>query len=204
MLRSSTAMVTLVQQAPGQNKWLLLAIMWLIASCSTTEDSRDIYYDASTVLVKTKGGITFINDVRASGVLFSRDAAGDTISFINYFNGKEEGWSKFYYAKGKPKAFRYYLNGWKEGEHAGWFENGTRQFIYHFKNDKFHGNQKEWLANGQIYSDQNYDEGAERGSQKIWYADGTIKTNYVIKNNRRYGLLGTKNCINTVDSVFVR
>jgi antitoxin component YwqK of YwqJK toxin-antitoxin module len=155
-------------------------------------------------LVKTKGGITFINDVRASGVLFSLDAIGDTVSFINYFNGKEEGWSKFYYGKGKPKAFRYYVNGWKEGEHKGWFENGERQFIYHFKNDKFQGNQKEWLASGQIYSDQNYEEGAESGSQKIWYADGTIKTNYVIKNNRRYGLLGTKNCVNTVDSVFVR
>ena len=25
--------------------------------------------------------------------------------------------------------------------------------------------------------------------------------NYVIKNNRRYGLLGTKNCINVSDSI---
>jgi antitoxin component YwqK of YwqJK toxin-antitoxin module len=197
--------VTLARQEPGPNKWLLFFVFTaLLISCNGRFETPLVYYDDSKVAVKTKKGITYISDIPASGLLFSLDVNGDTVSVISYRNGKEDGWSKFYYGKGKPKALRYYVDGWKEGEHLGWFESGRKQFIYHFKNDKFDGNQKEWLASGQIYSDQNYNEGAESGSQKIWYADGTIKTNYIIKNNRRYGLLGTKNCVNTVDSVFVR
>jgi antitoxin component YwqK of YwqJK toxin-antitoxin module len=99
---------------------------------------------------------------------------------------------------------RYSENGWKEGEHTGWFENGQKQFVYHFTNDMFDGNQKEWLSNGTLYSDLNYEKGEESGSQRIWYTNGRIKTNYIIKNNRRYGLLGTKNCVNSSDSVFVK
>ena len=48
----------------------------------------------------------------------------------------------------------------------------------------------------------NYKMGREFGSQKVWYLDGKIKSNYIIKNNRRYGLLGTKNCTNVSEEVF--
>ena len=47
----------------------------------------------------------------------------------------------------------------------------------------------------------NYKNGYEHGQQKIWYPDGRIKSNYIIKNGRRYGLLGIKNCINVSDSI---
>ena len=38
----------------------------------------------------------------------------------------------------------------------------------------------------------NYVNGYESGSQKLWFNNGEVKSNYVIKNNRRYGLLGLK------------
>ena len=47
-----------------------------------------------------------------------------------------------------------------------------------------------------------YENGYEKGVQKIWWPDGRIKSNYIIKNNRRYGLLGVKNCVNVSDSIF--
>ena len=37
--------------------------------------------------------------------------------------------------------------------------------------------------------------------QQFWYNDGEIKSNYIIKNKRRYGLLGTKNCVNVSNSI---
>ena len=46
-----------------------------------------------------------------------------------------------------------------------------------------------------------YYKGYESGGQKVWYPNGLIKSNYIMKNGRRYGLLGTKNCINVKDSI---
>jgi len=62
---------------------------------------------------------------------------------------------------------------------------------------KRHGNPE-----GKLISYHNFKNGYEEGSQKVWYDNGKIKSNYTIKNGRRYGLLGTKNCINVKDSVF--
>ena len=41
-----------------------------------------------------------------------------------------------------------------------------------------------------------YKNGYELGEQKIWDKNGEIVTNYIIKNGRRFGLLGKKNCVN--------
>jgi antitoxin component YwqK of YwqJK toxin-antitoxin module len=48
----------------------------------------------------------------------------------------------------------------------------------------------------------NYVMGHESGAQQQFYTDGKIKANYTIIDGRRYGLLGTKNCVNVSDSIF--
>jgi antitoxin component YwqK of YwqJK toxin-antitoxin module len=48
-----------------------------------------------------------------------------------------------------------------------------------------------------------FKDGQEEGSQKLWYDNGKIRANYVIIKGKRYGLLGTKNCKNVSDSIFV-
>ena len=58
------------------------------------------------------------------------------------------------------------------------------------------------VKNGKLIEELNYLYGYENGSQKVWYLNGKIKSNYVIKNSRRFGLLGTKNCVNTSEEVF--
>src|SRR5439155_11394424 len=37
-------------------------------------------------------------------------------------------------------------------------------------------------------------EGHELGQQQMWNPDGTIRSNYVIKDGRRYGLVGAMGC----------
>jgi antitoxin component YwqK of YwqJK toxin-antitoxin module len=49
--------------------------------------------------------------------------------------------------------------------------------------------------------DFNYKKGYENGSQRMWWSDGKIRANYVIKNGKKYGLLGYKICVNPYDSV---
>ena len=39
-----------------------------------------------------------------------------------------------------------------------------------------------------------YVDGKEAGAQRMWNEDGTLRANYVIKEGRRFGLLGSKPC----------
>ena len=185
--------------AHGRNS--CIAILLFFASCAHDRHGL-VYFNLEKINIATTKGIAYVDSKPLTGIVYSLNAHGDTTSVIPYYEGKENGLCRYYFDNGKPKSFRFYVNGWKEGEHTGWFENGSQQFRFHFENDKFEGNQKEWLASGQLYSDLNYHAGMERGSQKVWNPDGSIKTNYIIINDRRYGLLGTKNCVNVVDSVF--
>lgn len=187
--------------ARSANKYFWIIIIAL--SCCSGEEPL-IFYDANKTEVVTHRGITSLNGSPFTGILFSLDSDGDTISTIGYKEGKLHGTSRILHSNGGVKSVRYFVDGWKEGEHTGWYENGKPEFLYHYKNDMFEGNQKEWMESGQLYSDLNFENGQQSGRQRVWYVGGKIKTNYIIRNNRRYGLLGTKNCVNTVDSVFTK
>jgi hypothetical protein len=41
------------------------------------------------------------------------------------------------------------------------------------------------------------------GQQRMWWPDGTLRANYVVRDGRRYGLLGAKGCV-SVDSTTER
>ena len=179
----------------------LSIVLFLLLSFACDRSSDVVYIDAAQANIITRDGITYNEATPVTGVVFVLDVKGDTLSVSGYREGRLHGVSKKFYSRKQPQSVRYFENGMKVGEHRGWYANGQQSFLYHFEKDEYHGNQKEWIETGQIYSDMNYEHGRESGSQRVWYADGTIKTNYIIKNNRRYGLLGTKNCVNTADSV---
>lgn len=83
-----------------------------------------------------------------------------------------------------------------------WWENGNKKISYLFDNDEYNGICREWNAEGKLIREMSYKKGYEDGPQKMFYDNGKIRSNYVIIKGRRYGLLGTKNCINISDNVF--
>jgi antitoxin component YwqK of YwqJK toxin-antitoxin module len=192
------AMAISVYQGRGVSKWLLFIL--LAGGCRDRVAMQ--YYNAAETDIIAKRGITMNGTTPVTGIVFLLDDKGDTVHVTSYVKGKQHGAERHYHLNGQLKSVRYYVNGWKQSVHQGWYNTGAPEFVYHYRDDMFEGNQKEWMPSGQLYSDLNYERGQESGSQRVWYASGKIKTNYIIKNNRRYGLLGTKNCINTVDSVF--
>ncbi len=198
------------------NILLLLNLSLLIFSCqnSASSDSNslteknfsDRKIDAegrNIKSIKSKKGFFYVNDSLFSGMIYYLyPNSRDTLKIENYSNGKENGYWFQYYPNQILKEKRFFDKGKKEGEHIGFYENGEKKFLYHLKNDVYEGNSKEWTIDGNLVKDMNYHLGQEQGSQKIWYDNGKIKANYVIKDGRRYGLLGTKNCQNVSDSVF--
>ena len=158
-------------------------------------------YDIDKITLKSKQGESFYNQKKFNGEPFQTFLNNDTILLGKYVNGKKDGeWKKFY-EDGNLKEIRNYENGVKQGKHLGFFQNGKKQFEYNLKDDEYHGLKKAWNKKGVLIQEMNFIMGYERGSQKLWYNNGSIKSNYFVKNGRRYGLLGTKNCINVKDSI---
>lgn len=181
----------------------VLATIAFIGVACRTEGSVPVYrwIDGDSVQVSSRRGITSINGEAANGILFFRNANGDTIRKIAYSNGKENGESAAWYDNGQLSERRIFSEGRKEGTHFGWYSNGAPKFIYHFGKDVYEGEYIEWYPNGQLFRKQHFCKGHANGLQQVWFEGGQIKSNYIIKNNKRYGLYGAQNCVNVADSV---
>lgn len=187
---------------------LLLILSIGFFGCNT-KAPKNLMVDYSVLLnkgeqqIKIENGLLNINQKPFSGRLYSLfGASTDTAELLSYQSGKEHGeWKKFY-PSGKIKEKRFFEQGKKTGEYSAWWENGNSQLHYFFVADEYEGTCKEWNVEGKLVRILNYRQGHEEGHQQWWYDNGKIKANYVIQDGRRYGLLGTKNCINVSDSVF--
>lgn len=110
---------------------------------------------------------------------------------------------KNYYPNHQLMECREYRNGMKNGKQIAYWNNGNKRFEYTAKNDEYEGEMKEWDYNGKLFHLAHYKNGQEEGIQKLWYENGQIRANYMMLRGRRYGLLGTKNCKNVSDSIFI-
>ena len=127
----------------------------------------------------------------------------DTFSISIFKNGsKDNTWKKFY-RNGKIQEIREYKKDKKIGKYIGYYINGNKKFEENFKNNFNHGKLYVWSNDGKLIREANFINGYESGQQKKWDQNGEVISNYIIKNNRRYGLIGTKNCINETDSLFI-
>ncbi len=148
-------------------------------------------------------GLMFKNEKPYSGYIFSLyPQTNDTLEVTGYYLGREHGNWRKYDINGFKKESRYFVNGSKEGELKAWWPDGKRKLNYHFLNNEYEGNYKEWNYDGQLTLNLNYHKGYEEGVEQMFYDDGKVRANYIIKNGRRFGLLGTKNCTNVSDSIF--
>jgi antitoxin component YwqK of YwqJK toxin-antitoxin module len=193
------------QQARLRNStlFILLAIFF---GCKTPENPvihSLMLLNKNEQQFTMQNGLLLVSKQPYSGTMFTLFAGTtDTAEIENYLNGKEDGeWKKFYPSK-KIKEKRYFANGQKTGEYNAWWQNGNKQLQYIFLSGEYEGTCKEWSETGILNKIMNYKAGHEDGPQQWWYDNGKIKANYIIKDGRRYGLLGTKNCINVSDSIF--
>jgi antitoxin component YwqK of YwqJK toxin-antitoxin module len=136
-----------------------------------------------------------------TGYRFALYENGDTACLQSYFNGVEEGFQRKWYPGKLPSEERFYINGKKEGTHKGWWPDGKPKFIFSLYNDVYEGEFKEWYSSGLLSKDFNYVKGQEEGSEKMWWDNGTVRANYVIRDGRKYGLIGLAICKNPNDSI---
>lgn len=179
----------------------------LLFSCNINplnkNKSLPIPLNIDAVSFKIINGIANVNNQPFSGTIYLfYPNTIDTAEVRSYLQGNETGEWRKYYAGGKLSEKRSFLNGQKIGRYLVWWKNGKQQQNYFFEKDVYEGACKEWNENGILIKEMNYSKGYEEGTQRAWWDNGKIKSNYIIKEGRRYGLLGTKNCINVSDSIF--
>jgi antitoxin component YwqK of YwqJK toxin-antitoxin module len=196
----------MVHPAQSVNKIIGYTILvLLIAGCSSVTQP-DI---AESMIINTdknlnrKNGVVYLDEKFFTGKIYSLyPNTTDTAEITAYKEGREHGIWKKIYTNGLLKEKREFTNGMKTGEYLAWWENGKQRLAYYFVNDEYEGTCKEWNPEGLLVKEMSYKKGHEEGPQQWWYDNGKIKANYVIADGRRYGLLGTKNCINVSDSIF--
>ncbi|WP_405604896.1 toxin-antitoxin system YwqK family antitoxin [Polaribacter sp. Asnod1-A03] len=150
-----------------------------------------------------KNNLLYVADKIYSGFVYQLNSVtADTLLISGYYNGLKEGVSKKWYANNQLMETRYYSSGQKNGKQVAFWENGSKRFDYTAKKDAYEGEFKEWNMNGKLIHLAHYRNGQEEGAQKLWYDNGKIRANYVIIDGKRYGLLGTKNCVNVSDRIF--
>ena len=180
----------------------------LISGCTTVTVKQEknillLRLNINDTGLSNANGIVLYKKQLFSGMLYSLYAATtDTAAKFSYLKGKEHGtWLK-YYPDGKLQEQRTFENGKKTGTLATWWPSGNKQTHYLLLNDEYEGTSREWTDKGVLVKEMNYHNGHEEGWQRWWHDNGKIRSNYIIKQGRRYGLLGTKHCINVSDSIF--
>lgn len=200
----------MVHQARLLSK-IFIGSCFILIGCKNPENEQPIHEVTNSSLLVNQLDSSFVNlngiihwkNKPFTGRVYSLYPSTTDTAFIQEFvNGLENGEWKKWYPSHQIKEARFFVNGKKEGVYSIYWENGNKQLEYHFVNDEYEGVCREWNETGSLTREMNYIKGHEEGSQKWWYDNRKIKANYVIINGRRYGLLGTKNCINVSDSIF--
>lgn len=186
--------------AQYRNKFRWFVLMFF---CSCSPDKHPVIsLSLNDKSLSIKNGILYHNDKLFSGSVYALHPNNIDTAFIqNYQDGVEDGESKKFFSGGRQQELRYFKDGMKTGTLTRWWPNGVKMLDYHFNNGEYEGLCREWNQSGILVREMNYANGYEAGSQKMFYDNGKIRSNYVIVNGRRFGLLGTKNCVNTADSI---
>ena len=191
----------------------LIAIVFF--QCSSNEDngasffskfftnSTDVSNEKIRVILADNPQISFENDgvffqgKPFSGKLFRLDLqTQDTINIESYLNGNRHGNWIQYFSGHILKECRTFHQGKKVGAFVQYFPSGKKQAEYNFQNDEYQGLAREWNESGVLIREMHYVAGHEEGAQKLFYDNGQVRANYVMIDGRRFGLLGTKNCVN--------
>jgi antitoxin component YwqK of YwqJK toxin-antitoxin module len=143
----------------------------------------------------------YYKDQFFTGYRFSLYPNRDTAVLQSYFNGVEEGMQKKWYPNRQLQEERFYINGKKEGTHRGWWPDGKEKIYFTVSDDKYEGEFKEWYSSGLLGKFFHYTNGQEEGSERLWWDNGSVRANYVIREGKKYGLIGLKTCINPYDSI---
>lgn len=136
----------------------------------------------------------FYRDQPYTGLVIRNAENGLMLSLTWYRNGDKQG-PRFQWSNdGSLASIRFYREGRPEALNWGFWPNGKLKFLYLFQEGGLEGLSQDWYEDGKPYLKRNYSQGHELGLQQAWNQEGKIISNYVMKGEKRYGLVGSQPC----------
>ena len=129
-----------------------------------------------------------------TGQVVERYETGARRGSTAYLRGRRDGLAQGWYADGRLAWRGGFRRGREEGMHRAWWPDGRPRLVERFRDGRLEGTVREWFPGGRIYREVHYRAGQEAGRQRMWFADGTLRASYVVRDGRRYGLMGAKGC----------
>ncbi|MDA0683660.1 MAG: hypothetical protein O3A57_04465 [Bacteroidetes bacterium] len=161
-------------------------------SVSTVAQSvADVEVDASALVVEN--GVRMLGNQPFSGLQVVMELDG-SITRIPFIGGRKDGIERSVGPDGSLRHQREWAKGLRQGVFRAWWPDGTLKTEQTYRNDLLDGGLSEWFADGTPARRFSYNAGKEEGPQKMWFEDGSIRANYVVRDGRRYGSIGTKGC----------
>ena len=160
-----------------------------------------VYINAADPRFNNHQDTVYYQDKKFTGFRVGLYPNGDTAQLQSYFNGVEEGEQRAWYPNKQLSEERFYINGKKEGLHKKWWPDGAAKMYFEAYSNEYSGEFKEWYSSGLLAKYFHYVNGREEGSQKLWWDNGAVRANYVIRNGKKYGLIGLTICENPYDSI---
>lgn len=191
-------------------KICLVPVVFLLACSTNVQPGKERYIAniipenyllLSSTEIAWKQDTIYCKGIKFSGYGYTLYPNSDTLSLQGYWQGLQEGLTKKWYPNRQLAEYRMYVSGKKEGVHKAWWPNGAMKFLFTVSNDAYTGDLQEWNIERVLVKWFHYKDGQELGSQRLWWDDGSVRANYVIRNGKKYGLIGVKLCSNPYDSI---
>ena len=159
---------------------------------SQTERLAWLSADETDVVVKNSR--VFFRRQPFTGILKRNGENGQMLSLAWYRDGFKQGPNFQWSSDGALASIRFYLEGRPEALNWGFWPSGSIKFLYQFKEGVLEGLSQDWYEDGTPYLRRNYSQGRELGQQQAWNEKGKMISNYVMKGEKRYGLVGSQPC----------
>jgi antitoxin component YwqK of YwqJK toxin-antitoxin module len=130
-----------------------------------------------------------------SGYMIQQEKDGKVVYTLPIKKGKENGMATGVYNTGEKLVENTFVDGKREGVFKQWWPNGNYRYLFNYEKDKMQGNQWVFFPSGKKREAGSYAHGEKQGLQRVWDEEGKLVSNYVLKNNRRYGVIAVKSCI---------
>ena len=171
--------------------------MMLLAACGRQDykiPPNFLVQNYDPLLKKTDNGWLY-KGRPFNGYMVESGIDGRVLYKLPIINGREEGIAEGWFDTGEKLMVRHFTNGLQQGRFIQWWPNGNQRYMFNYVAGKMHGQQWVFYPNGQKRQENNFTDGQLDGMQRAWTADGKLTSNYAVKRNHLYGVVGTKSCL---------
>ncbi len=155
--------------------FLTLITFFNIASCNLMPESK-VVSDTDAALTMTDDSLFYYQGNLFSGTIVA------------------------YHSNDNLKYSREYKEGKEDGTQKGFHFNGNLSYQYTSIKGKWQGEYQEYFPSGDIQIYKIYEDG-KAIKTRIRDINGKVLANYVWKNNRYFGYLGSSTCISVLNEI---